>query len=172
MCIRDSPSLAQNINHEEQKIVLSKINELTGGIDLKMIFFSFLFYFIAGYLMYSALFAAVGSAVDTESDTQQFILPITIPLILSIVLIQPIIDNPDSSLALWMSIIPLSSPVVMMVRLPFGVSEWELIFSMLVLTGSFLLSTWVASRIYRVGILMYGKKPSFKELIRWISYRP
>ena len=99
-------------------------------------------------------------------------MPITIPLILSIVLIQPIIDNPDSSLALWMSIIPLSSPVVMMVRLPFGVSEWELIFSMLVLTGSFLLSTWVASRIYRVGILMYGKKPSFKELIRWISYRP
>jgi len=122
--------------------------------------------------MYSSLFAAVGSAVDTESDTQQFILPITIPLILSIVLIQPIIDNPDSSLALWMSIIPLSSPVVMMVRLPFGVSEWELIFSMLVLTGSFIFSTWVASRIYRVGILMYGKKPSFKELIRWISYRP
>ena len=120
--------------------------------------------------MYSSLFAAVGSAVDAEADTQQFILPVTIPLILSFILIQPIMENPDGTLAFWMSMIPFTSPVVMMVRIPFGVSTWELLLSMGILVGAFILSTWLAGRIYRTGILMYGKKASYKELWKWLSY--
>ena len=120
--------------------------------------------------MYSSLFAAVGSAVDAEADTQQFILPITIPLILSFILIQPIMDNPDGVLAFWMSIIPFTSPVIMMVRLPFGVENWELILSMIILISTFIATTWLAGRIYRIGILMYGKKSSYKELWKWLRY--
>ncbi len=170
--VLDIDMLANNISQEEESIILAQINQLTGGIDLIQIFISFLFYFLAGYLMYSSLFAAIGSAVDDEADSQQFILPITIPLILSFILIQPIMDNPDSSLAFWMSMIPFTSPVIMMVRLPFGVASWEIILSMCIIVGSFILSTWIAGRIYRVGILMYGKKTTYKELFRWISYRP
>ena len=121
--------------------------------------------------MYSALFAAVGSAVDAEADTQQFILPITIPLILSFILIQPIMENPDGALAFWMSIIPFTSPVIMMVRLPFGVENWELALSVGVLISSFVLTTWFAGKIYRTGILMYGKKASYKELWKWLTYK-
>ncbi len=170
--VLDMDMLVNNMSREEESIILAQINQLTGGIDLMQIFISFLFYFFAGYLMYSSLFAAIGSAVDAEADSQQFILPITIPLILSFILIQPIMDNPDSSLAFWMSMIPFTSPVIMMVRLPFGVASWEIILSMFILVGSFILSTWIAGRIYRVGILMYGKKNTYKELFRWISYRP
>ena len=120
--------------------------------------------------MYSSLFAAVGSAVDDEADTQQFILPVKIPLILSFILIQPIIDNPEGALAFWMSMIPFTSPIIMMVRLPFGVPSWEIYLSMLILIGTFITTTWIAGRIYRTGILMYGKKASYKELWKWIKY--
>ena len=140
-------------------------------INLVEILLAFLFYFLGGYLMYGSLFAAVGSAVDAEADSQQFILPVTIPLILSFILIQPIMENPDSSLAFWMSIIPLTSPIVMMVRIPFGVAEWEILLSILVLVGSFILSTKLASKIYRTGILMYGKKINYKELLKWLRYK-
>ena len=143
-----------------------------GDINLTTLFVSFIFYFMGGYLLYSSLFAAIGSAVDTESDTQQFVLPITIPLILSLVMIEPIINNPDGTLAIWLSMIPFSSPIIMMVRLPFGgVESWEIILSATTLITSFLFSTWIASKIYRVGILMYGKKSSFKELFKWITYK-
>ena len=121
--------------------------------------------------MYSALFSSIGSAVDAEADTQQFILPITIPLIISFILIQPIMENPDGPLAFWMSMIPFTSPIIMMVRIPFGVADWELLLSILVLVGSFILSTKLAAKIYRTGILMYGKKATFKELIKWINYK-
>tara|TARA_B100001758_G_C17773146_1_gene286108 strand:- start:96 stop:464 length:369 start_codon:yes stop_codon:yes gene_type:complete len=121
--------------------------------------------------MYSALFAAVGSAVDTEADTQQFILPITLPLILAFITAQVVIENPDSSLALWMSIIPLTSPIIMMTRLPFGVENWELLLSMSILIMSFIATTWFAARIYRTGILMYGKKANYKELWKWLTYK-
>ena len=120
--------------------------------------------------MYSSLFAAVGSAVDAEADTQQFVLPITIPLILAFIMIQPIMENPDGPLAFWMSIIPFTSPVIMMVRLPFGVANWELALSMAVLILSFILTTYLAGKIYRTGILMYGKKTSYKELWKWLTY--
>ena len=163
-------SSMEAVNPEQQSIVLNEIISLTGGINLLQIFVSFIFYFLAGYLMYSALFAAVGSAVDAEADTQQFILPITIPLILSFILIQPIMENPDGALAFWMSIIPFTSPVIMMVRLPFGVDNWELALSVGILISSFILATWFAGKIYRTGILMYGKKASYKELWKWITY--
>ncbi len=137
---------------------------------LKHIFF-IVNYFLAGYLMYSALFAAVGSAVDSEADTQQFMMPITIPLILSFVVAQTIIENPESQMAFWFSIIPLTSPIVMMVRLPFGVPAWELALSMSLLVLGFIFTTWLAARIYRTGILMYGKKVTWRELGKWLFYK-
>ncbi len=166
----DTTDIGNNFNINEQSIILTQIANITGGINLTQIFFSFIFYFLSGYLMYSSLFAAVGSAVDAESDTQQFILPVTIPLILSFILIQPIMDNPDGTLAFWLSIIPFTSPIIMMVRLPFGVNNWEILLSMTVLIFTFILTTWLAGRIYRIGILMYGKKISYKELWKWIWY--
>ena len=167
----DASSMTTELNSTQQSILLSELSNLTGGINLMQIFVSFIFYFLAGYLMYSSLFAAVGSAVDAEADTQQFVLPITIPLILAFILIQPIMENPDGPLAFWMSIIPFTSPVIMMVRLPFGVATWELALSMLVLILSFVLTTYLAGKIYRTGILMYGKKTSYKELWKWLSYK-
>ncbi len=167
----DEGSMTTELNSTQQSILLSELSNLTGGINLMQIFVSFIFYFLAGYLMYSSLFAAVGSAVDAEADTQQFVLPITIPLILAFILIQPIMENPDGPLAFWMSIIPFTSPVIMMVRLPFGVATWELALSMGVLILSFVLTTYLAGKIYRTGILMYGKKTSYKELWKWLSYK-
>mgnify|MGYP006127858943 FL=1 len=167
----DASSMTTELNSTQQSILLSELSNLTGGINLMQIFVSFIFYFLAGYLMYSSLFAAVGSAVDAEADTQQFVLPITIPLILAFILIQPIMENPDGPLAFWMSIIPFTSPVIMMVRLPFGVANWELALSMCVLILSFVLTTYLAGKIYRTGILMYGKKTSYKELWKWLYYK-
>ena len=145
-------------------IAMLNINILQLGI-------LFIFYFLGGYFLYSSLFAAVGSAVDAESDTQQFILPITVPLIISFILIQPVMDNPDGTIAFWASLIPLTSPIIMMVRLPFGVSNIELIISILLLIIGFIATTYIAAKIYRIGILMYGKKPTYTELLKWISYK-
>lgn len=131
----------------------------------------FLFYFIGGYLLYGSLFASVGAAVDQETDSQQFVFPLTLPLILSIILIQPIVENPHGDMAYWFSMFPFTSPIVMMVRIPFGVPIFELVLSTLILTISFISTIWLASKIYRVGILMYGKKASFKELWKWINYK-
>ena len=166
----DTAKIAAEMSTNEQSIILAQIANITGGINLTIIFISFIFYFLAGYLMYSSLFAAIGSAVDAEADTQQFILPITIPLILSFILIQPIMDNPEGTLAFWMSVIPFTSPVIMMVRLPFGVENWELLLSMTILVATFITTTWLAGRIYRTGILMYGIKASYKEVWKWLKY--
>ncbi len=167
----DANSITNGLNNQEKSLMITEITNLTNNINLIQILFSFLFYFLAGYLLYSSLFAAVGSAVDAEADTQQFILPVTIPLILAFILIQPIMDNPDGNLSFWMSIIPFTSPIVMMVRLPFGVPIWEILLSMFILIITFILTTWIAAKIYRVGILMYGKKATYKELLKWISYK-
>ena len=121
--------------------------------------------------MYSALFAAIGAAVDSEADTNQFMLPITIPLIFSFGIAQTVMQDPQGSLAVWFSMIPLTSPVVMMVRLPFGVPPWEVALSMAFLVLGFLFTTWLAARIYRTGILMYGKKVTWKELGKWLFYK-
>jgi ABC-2 type transport system permease protein len=141
------------------------------NIDIITILFCFLFYFLAGYLMYAAMFAAVGSAIDSESDTQQFMLPVTIPLIFSIIMGQYVIQYPNSPLSLILSLIPFTSPVIMMIRLPFGVPGWELMVSMCLLIIGFVSTTWLAGRIYRTGILMYGKKVSWKELGKWLFYK-
>ncbi|HTD97740.1 MAG TPA: ABC transporter permease [Mucilaginibacter sp.] len=132
----------------------------------------FIFYWITGFLFYSSLFAAVGSAVDSETETQQFMFPITLPLLFTYILsVSYLFQAPDSTLAVWLSIIPLSAPVAMMVRIPFGVPGWQLALSMALMVGGFLFSTYVAARIYRVGILMYGKKTNFKELAKWFFYK-
>jgi ABC-2 type transport system permease protein len=141
-------------------------------IDVPYIIGTFLFYFLGGYLIYSALFAAVGSAVDNETETQQFMLPITLPLIFTFIIgMNVVANNPDSSISFWLSMIPFTSPIAMMIRIPFGVPAWELALSMAFLIAGFIFTTWVASRIYRVGILMYGKKTSYKELAKWFMYK-
>jgi ABC-2 type transport system permease protein len=140
-------------------------------LNVPLLIFYFVFYFLGGYLLYSSLFAAVGSAIDSESDSQQFMLPITIPLIFSFIMSQTIIANPEGSLAYWLSIFPLTSPVVMMVRLPFITPGWDLVFSMAALVLGFIFTTWLAGRIYRTGILMYGKKVSWKEMWKWLFYK-
>ena len=167
----DTTEITNNLDSVDQSVILNEFTRLTGGINLMLIFVSFLFYFLFGYLMYSALFAAVGSAVDAEADTQQFMLPITIPLIFSFILIQPVMDNPDGVLAFWLSVIPLTSPIIMMARLPFGVESWQLIISMILLILGFIFTTFIAGKIYRTGILMYGKKISYKELWKWLTYK-
>jgi ABC-2 type transport system permease protein len=131
---------------------------------------AFIFYFLGGYLLYAAFFAAIGSAVDNESDTQQFMLPVTVPLLLSIIMLQMIINNPSGPVAFWMSIIPLTSPVIMMVRIPFGVPYWEIVLSAVLLILGFIFTIWLSSKIYRTGILMYGKKTSYRELWKWIRH--
>lgn len=132
---------------------------------------SFIFYFLGGYLLYASLFGAIGAAVDNETDTQQFMLPITIPLILAFVVAQVVVQNPEGAVSFWFSIIPFTSPIIMMVRVAFGVPVWELILSMLLLVLTFIGTTWVAAKIYRTGILMYGKKVNYKELWKWLRYR-
>lgn len=145
--------------------------EIFNNLPIYTLVFGFIFYFIAGYFLYGSLFASVGAAVDHETDSQQFMLPLTLPLILSFIMIQPIIDNPHGDLAYWFSMIPLTSPIIMMVRIPFGVPIFELILSMTFLIIGIISSIWLSSKIYRVGILMYGKKPSYKEVWKWIKYK-
>ncbi|TGD82965.1 ABC transporter permease [Hymenobacter wooponensis] len=133
----------------------------------------FLFYFLGGYLFYGALFGAIGSAVDSETDTQQFMMPVTMPLVLTFVVAQATLTtNPNGQVAFWMSMIPFTSPIAMMMRLPFGgVPMWQLGLSMLLLIAGFLGTIWLAGRIYRVGILMYGKKVTYGELSKWLFYK-
>jgi ABC-2 type transport system permease protein len=140
------------------------------NVSFTVLLLSFLFYFIFGYLIYAALFAAVGSAVDNETDSQQFTLPVTIPLILTIMLLVPITEDPNGPLAFWMSMIPLTSPVAMLIRLPSGVPLVELLSSMAICVIFFIFCVWFAAKIYRVGILMYGKKITYKELFKWLRY--
>ena len=169
-----SPDTAQAINHS----TVQSGNEMSSFIyaiknfNYVLILGMFLFYFLGGYLFYGALFAAVGSAIDNETDKQQFMLPITLPLVFGFVLAQSAVTaNPNGSLAFWLSIIPFTSPVTMMVRIPFGVATWEIILSMACMIAGFIFTVWLASRIYRIGILMYGKKPTYKEIGKWIFYK-
>ncbi|GAB4395377.1 MAG: ABC transporter permease [Microscillaceae bacterium] len=151
---------------------IQKILTGLGNFPIVSVVAGFLFYFLGGYLLYSAMFAAVASAVDNEADTQQFVLPISLPLIIAFVAFQAVINDPDGPMAFWMSIIPFTSPIIMVIRLAFGgVPLWELLLSMALLTLAFIGITWVAARIYRIGILMYGKKPTFKDLGKWIFYK-
>lgn len=176
--IEQAMATSQSLAPESEEAVAEELNQAAvdelfasiNQIDFPVILFSFLFYFLGGYLIYSALFAAVGSAVDNEADTQQFMLPITIPIIFSFVMAQVVINNPESPMSFWLSMIPFTSPIIMMVRIPFGVPYWELGLSMALLVVGFIGTTWIAGRIYRTGILMYGKKISYKELWKWLRY--
>ena len=143
-----------------------------GNLPIGTILFGFIIYFLGGYLLYGALFGAVGAAVDDQTDTQQFMFPITMPLVLSyIVGVSVILRNPDGSVAFWMSMIPFTSPIAMVIRLPFGVPMWQLALSIVLLILGFIGTVWVAARIYRVGVLMYGKKVTYRELGKWMFYK-
>lgn len=139
-------------------------------ISFSELILCFLFFFLTGYLIYAALFAAIGSAADNDVDSNQLTLPLTMPLLLTIILIMPIADNPNGQLAFWFSMIPLTSPVAMLTRLPSGVPLWELLLSMTLMLLFFVLVVWFASKVYRTGILMYGKKVTYKEIWKWLKY--
>ena len=164
---------ASNQNAEAINTLATGMHTLS-GINWFLVIGCFLFYFLGGYLFYAALFAAIGSAVNEDSqDAQSLSLPITLPIILGIFIMMNAINDPASNLATWSSIIPFFSPIVMMARIPFGVPDtvpyWQLILSMALLVGGFLATTWLSAKIYRTGILMYGKKPSWKQMIKWIA---
>ena len=144
---------------------------MIAGINWFVILGSFVFFFLGGYLLYSSLLAAIGAAVDAETDTQQFMLPVSLPLAFSLVISMNIIKNPDGPWATFFSIFPLTSPIVMMSRIAFNPPAWQVALSMGLLVVTFVLSTWMAGRIYRTGILMYGKKASYRELVKWLFYK-
>ena len=150
---------------------VQSIVQVAQSIDFGTIITCFLVFFILGYLLYATLYAAVGSLVDNNTDSQQFTLPITVPLIIAIISSFYIVSNPDSSLSIWLSMIPFTSPISMMVRIPFGVPIWQVVVSAALLAGTFVLMTWIAAKIYRTGILMYGKKLSYKEIFKWLKYK-
>lgn len=140
-------------------------------LPLLKLFLLFIFYFIGGYMLYSSLFAAIGAAVDNETDTQQFMMPVMLPLMLAIYVgAFTVINDPHGPVSVIFSYIPLTSPIVMLMRVPFGVAWWEIALSMLLLVLTFVFVVWLAAKIYRVGILMYGKKPTYKDLWKWIRY--
>lgn len=167
----DAPVADEPINQEPQDENIGFFIDALLAINYGVIIGSFLFYFLGGYLLYAALFAAVGSAADSETDTHQFMMPITIPLIMSIVMAQLIITDPHGPVAFWMSMFPLTSPIIMMLRIPFGVPYWEIAVSAVLLIIGFIFTTWLASKIYRTGILMYGKKVNYRELWKWLFYK-
>jgi len=164
---------------QEQSLNLTRLSQKDNlfnkirRINFPVMIAVFMFYFLGGYLLYSALMAAVGSAVDNDTDTQQFIFPITFPLLLAYILSFNVFENPSSDMAIWLSIIPLTSPVIMMIRVAIGIESadmWQVYLSMALLVGSFIGAVWMSGKIYRVGILMYGKKPSLKEIFKWLKY--
>lgn len=150
---------------------VAMLSRLTDVRYILTLVIGFVVYFIGGYLLYAAMFAAVGSAVDNEKDTQNLQLPITIPLILAFVVMVNAMQDPHSHIAFWFSMIPFTSPIIMMARLPYGVPMWEVLLSAGLLYATFVGMVWLAGKIYRVGIFMYGKKPSFRELFKWVRYK-
>ena len=141
------------------------------GLPIFNLIIAFILFFAGGYLLYSSLYAAIGAAVDNETDTQQFILPVIMPLILAFYVgFFTVLEDPHGSISIVFSYIPFTSPIVMLMRIPFGVPLWEQLLSLMVLVITFVITVWVAAKIYRVGILMYGKKPSYRDLVKWLKY--
>lgn len=155
----------------QDKLETFEILQQVQNLNFVEIAVCFLLYFIGGYLFFSSILAAIGSAVDAESDAQQFMMPVMLPLMAGYFIAAKMMTNPEGALAFWGSIIPFTSPIVMMARLPFGVPFWQIALSVVLLYSSFIGSTWLAGKIYRTGILMYGKKVSWKELSKWIFYK-
>ena len=150
---------------------VQSILQIVHSIDFGTIITTFLIFFILGYLLYATLYAAIGSLVDNNTDAQQFTLPVTVPLLIASISSFYIINNPDSSISVWLSMIPFTSPISMMVRIPFGVPIWQIVVSVLLLASTFVFMTWFAAKIYRTGILMYGKKLTYKEIFKWLKYK-
>lgn len=161
-----NPPVTQEQLTDFQKLFAGALNQPWG-----LIIFCFIFYFITGYLLYASLFAAIGSAVDNETETQQFMLPVTIPIILGLIVAMGTMQNPESSISFWFSMIPLTSPIVMVARIPFDVPAWEIAVSMGLMVVTIIGTVWMAAKIYRTGILMYGKKTSYKEIWKWLTYK-
>lgn len=162
----DAAAAVESQMTEFQSVFASALNQPWG-----LIIFAFAFYFITGYLLYASLFAAIGSAVDNETETQQFMLPVTIPILLGLFVAMATMQNPESSVSFWFSLIPLTSPIVMVARIPFDVPAWEIALSMALMLVTIFGCIWMAARIYRTGILMYGKKTSYKEIWKWLTYK-
>ena len=174
--VQATPDVMQELQKEspKKKFDILSPDGIIGRTNWPLMIGLFLFYFFGGYFLYSALFAAIGAAVDSETDTQQFMLPVTLPLTLGYVFSLIIVENPEGQVAFWSSIIPFTSPITMLVRVAIGVGEggvplWEVGLSMVLLVLGFLGTTWFAGKIYRIGILMYGKKPSFQDLFKWLT---
>jgi len=167
---RISPELMQSAQHELSGSAQMYITELW-NLPIASIIIGFIIYFIGGYFLYSSFYAAIGAAVDNQTDSQQFLLPIIMPLILSVYIgFFTVVNDPHGSVAVIFSMIPLTSPIVMLMRIPFGVPWWQIVISVSLLFATFFLVVWFAAKIYRVGILMYGKKPTWKELYKWLKY--
>ena len=163
--------LQQAMNNPDANMKVQELLNAFYNLPITNLIIAFVLFFIGGYLLYSSLYAAIGAAVDNETDTQQFMLPILMPLILAVYIgFFTVIEDPHGSVSAVFSFIPFTSPVVMLMRIPFGVPLWQQLVSLLLLIGTFIFTVWFAAKIYRVGILMYGKKPSYKELIKWIKY--
>ena len=164
------PVLMQSMPNDFSGIIQMGLRE-AWNLPIASILIGFVVYFIGGYFLYSSFYAAIGAAVDNQTDSQQFLLPIIMPLILSVYIgFFTVVNDPHGTIAVVFSMIPLTSPIVMLMRLPFGVPWWQIAISVSLLFASFFLVVWFAAKIYRVGILMYGKKPTWKELYRWLKY--
>ena len=162
------PKVAKEINDASPMAEVTKVIEST---NIPLVVGGFLFYFLFGYLLYSSLFAAIGSAVESATEAQQFTFIVMLPIIAAFMMAQFTMQDPDSTMAFWASMIPFTSPINMMVRLPYGVPAWELATSMSLLVIGFLGCSWISARIYRVGILMYGKKVTVNEMAKWLFYK-
>jgi len=161
----------QAIQEEGAQAFAKNLITAIGNLPMTNLIIAFMLFFISGYLLYSSLYASIGAAVDNETDTQQFMLPILMPLILAVYVgIFTVIEDPHGTVSTVFSFIPFTSPVVMLMRIPFGVPLWQQGLSLLILIGTFIFAVWFAAKIYRVGILMYGKKPTYKELFKWMKY--
>ena len=162
------PKVAKELNDASPMAEVTKVIEST---NIPLVVGGFLFYFLFGYLLYSSLFAAIGSAVESATEAQQFTFIVMLPIIAAFMMAQFTMQDPDSTMAFWASMIPFTSPINMMVRLPYGVPAWELATSMTLLVLGFLACSWISARIYRIGILMYGKKVTVKEMAKWLFYK-
>ncbi|MDP3314232.1 ABC transporter permease [Lutibacter sp.] len=169
----NSTQITNGVVQQVQESAMSDIQlalQEIKNLPILTMFFSFIIYFLGGYLIYSSIYAAIGAAVDSETDTQQFMMPVLMPLIIAIYVGFSVIENPHGPIALGFSLFPLTSPIVMLMRIPFGVPWWQIAVSMFLLIITFIGIVWFAAKIYRVGILMYGKKPTYKELYKWLKY--
>ena len=164
------PGIVDNSQQQMMSSIQLYIKEIW-NLPIATILICFLIYFVGGYFLYSSFYASIGAAVDSETDSQQFLLPILTPLILAVYIgFFTVINDPQGTISVVFSMIPLTSPIVMMMRIPFGVPLWQLVISISLLFSTFLFTVWFAAKIYRVGILMYGKKPTWKELYKWLRY--